>query len=198
MATTQYKVVEHEYLNRSVPEEGPGSTHDVVSDVSKYVIWREELEIGMTVEHVLAYFSDLLSDQMHEDNVFECTEYNYFVYRNDGGKWKWVGKLTRIPQPDETFEFEEYMATPCPYCGGTPEVHKERACEKCGDCLCGGWCDFTPDEEPDPMDSCYFCGLADCPGGCSQEKKTCRILWSRLRLFWRACYWFRSLVNRPS
>lgn len=100
VAITQYKVVEHEYLNRSVPEEGWGSTHDVMSDVSKYVIWREELEAGMTGEHALAYFSDLLSDQMQEDNAFECTEYSYFVYRNDGGKWKWVGSLTRATQHD--------------------------------------------------------------------------------------------------
>ena len=97
MATTQYKVVEHEYLNRSEPEEGPGSITDVVSDVCKYVIWHEELDSGMTSEHVLAYFIDLLSDQMQEDNIFESTEYNYFVYRNDGGEWKSVGTLTRNP-----------------------------------------------------------------------------------------------------
>jgi hypothetical protein len=94
-------VVEHEYLNRSVPEEGWGSTHDVVSDVTKSVIWREELDSDMSDDQVLAYLSDLLSDQMEEDNAFDCTEYNYFVYRNDGGKWKWLGKLTRIPQLDE-------------------------------------------------------------------------------------------------
>lgn len=100
MATTQYKVFGHEYLNRSVPEEDGGSTHDVVSDVTKHVIWREELDDSMTKEQVLEYFSDLLSDQMEEDNAFDCMEYNYFVYRNDGGKWKWVGKLTRNSQCD--------------------------------------------------------------------------------------------------
>lgn len=144
MAITQYKVVEHEYLNRSVPEEDWGSTHDVVSDVSKYVIWREELDSDMPNEQVLAYLSELLSDQMEEDNAFDCVEYNYFVYRSDGGKWKWVGKLTRTPQPDDLYEYE---TDTCPHCGGSPEVHKERACEKCGDCLCGGWCDFIPELE---------------------------------------------------
>ena len=200
VATVQYKVVEHEYLNRSVPEEGPGSTHDVVSDVSKYVIWREELGSDMPADQVLAYLSDLLSDQMEEDNAFDCTEYNYFVYRNDGGKWKWVGKLTRIPEPDDPVEFEEYMATHCPHCGGTPEVHKERACEKCGDCLCGGYCDFVYEEEPEPdlMASCYFCGLVSCPGGCFEEKKACRTWLSESpsRHFWRAYYWLNSVLNR--
>jgi hypothetical protein len=178
-----------------VPEEDWGSTHDVVSDVYKNVIWREEMDSEMMAEHVLDYFSDLLSDQMEEDNAFECTEYNYFVYRFDGGKWKYVGKLTRIPQPDED-ELEQYMATHCPHCGGTLEAHKERACEKCGDCLCGGWCDFVPEEEAHLMDTCYFYGDAECAGGCFEEMKTCRVLWSHLRLFWRAYYWLLSLVNR--
>jgi len=179
-----------------VPEEDWGSTHDVVSDVSKHVIWRDDLGSDMSDEQVLTYLSELLSDQMEEDNAFDCTEYNYFAYRNDGGKWKWVGKLMRIPQPDELVEFEEYTATHCPHCGGTPEVHKERACEKCGDCLCGGYCDFVYEEEPDLMDSCYFCGSEDCPGGCDEETKCIRIWWSRARLFWRVYYWLRSVVNR--
>jgi hypothetical protein len=100
VVTTQYKVVENEYLNWSVPEEGPGSTHDVVSDVTKHVIWREDMDSEMTDEHVLAYLSDLLSDQMEEDNAFDNTEYNYFVYRNDGGKWKYVGRERVSPQID--------------------------------------------------------------------------------------------------
>lgn len=198
MATTQYKVVEHEYVNRSEPEEDWGSTHDVVSDVSKYVIWREELSDAMPDEQVLAYLSELLSDQMNEDSLFDCTEYNYFVYRNDGGKWKWVGKLTRIHPSDDFLYYEECAATHCRDCGGTPEIHKGRACEKCGDCLCGGWCDFVPEEEQDPMNRCYFCKNPDCPGGCAEETKCIRIWWSRTRFFWRVYYWLHDATANPA
>lgn len=85
----------------------------------------------------------------------------------------------------------------CPHCGGTPDVHNERACEKCGDCLCGGWCDFV-DEEESNLDSCFYCNRAECNGGCYEEKYTLRVVWntSHTLLFWRAYYWLRSVVNR--
>lgn len=81
----------------------------------------------------------------------------------------------------------------CPHCGGTPQVHNERVCKECGDCLCGGECGYDYE-----ADSCYFCNRVGCEGGCYEEKYTLRVEWttSHLRHFWRTFYWLRSLVNR--
>jgi hypothetical protein len=89
---------------------------------------------------------------------------------------------------------EQYRATHCPDCGGLLATHDERCCKKCGSCLCGGLCDFDPEE----ADACYFCQRTDCSGGCYEEKYTLRVEWttSHLRHFWRAYYWLHSLVNR--
>lgn len=81
----------------------------------------------------------------------------------------------------------------CPHCGGLPEVHNERACKECGDCLCGGECGYDYE-----ADACYFCNRIGCEGGCYEEKYTLRVQWttSYLRHFWRVYYWLHSLVNR--
>jgi hypothetical protein len=81
----------------------------------------------------------------------------------------------------------------CPNCGGSPEVHNERACQECGDCLCGGECGYDYE-----ADRCYFCNRVGCEGGCYEERYTLRVQWttSRLRHLWRAYYWLQSALNR--
>ena len=88
-------------------------------------------------------------------------------------------------------EAEAQQEDYCPNCGGDQKTHAERACSKCGECICDGYCNFVYTEMP-PEARCYFCGQVDCQGGCDEEKDCRRLSWSRLRHFWRLWYKLRS------
>ncbi len=103
----EYRLIETEYGNRIVYEDGPGSLMHVVADERRSILMRGNIGDHASKEEMVSRAQPFIP-YPGQDYGLGLYEYSYILEsrKSEADEWKFVASLQYVPPGDDTWEYD--------------------------------------------------------------------------------------------